>query len=315
MDVAGDPDDGADPNTLEIIASDSVISAAGGFDHIVFIRSGGAVSLLSPHAKPTDGSHFVSVPFSVPIASVAAGEHHSIFLSEIGDVFCAGSNKDGQLGTPTAHAAMHEPHSTPVLVLGPSVNRGPTVVAIAAGARHNMVATEQGRCMTWGSNLRGQCGTGSTSVSVSSPYVIESLGPLTVTAVAAGMSHSLCMSDSGDVYAWGSNSDGQLGLMMPRSERPSDPAEEEDIAEPYSMVPALVEAPGLDDERVIKISAGARHSVALCESGAAYSWGYGQFGALGDGTRGNQVVPQKMGVDKKVVDIAAGWWHTLLVVD
>ena len=38
------------------------------------------------------------------------------------------------------------------------------------------------------------------------------LGGLTVVQVAAGLAHTVACTDSGDVYSWGWNADGQLGL-------------------------------------------------------------------------------------------------------
>ena len=40
----------------------------------------------------------------------------------------------------------------------------------------------------------------------------EALGGLRVVGVAAGLAHTVACTDSGDVYSWGWNQDGQLGL-------------------------------------------------------------------------------------------------------
>lgn len=48
---------------------------------------------------------------------------------------------------------------------------------------------------------------------VSSPTLISSLaGAIKIVQAAAGLSHTLLLSDSGDVYSCGWNGDGQLGL-------------------------------------------------------------------------------------------------------
>ena len=72
-------------------------------------------------------------------------------------------------------------------------------------------------------------------------------------AVAAGAMHSLVLTESGEVYAWGDNDDGQLGLGD-REER---------------LTPTKVE--GLP--KVKAIAAGGVHSLALTESGEVYAWG------------------------------------------
>ena len=53
------------------------------------------------------------------------------------------------------------------------------------------------------------------------------LGGLKVTQVAAGLAHTVALTDSGDVYSWGWNADGQLGLADDQSR-----AEPELVADP-----------------------------------------------------------------------------------
>jgi hypothetical protein len=62
----------------------------------------------------------------------------------------------------------------------------------------------------WGSNSSGQLGNGSTSSSpVSTPVSVTGLSG--ITQIAAGQYHSLAINGTGEVFAWGSNSSGQLG--------------------------------------------------------------------------------------------------------
>ena len=42
--------------------------------------------------------------------------------------------------------------------------------------------------------------------------LVKALGGLNVVGVAAGLAHTVACTDSGDVYSWGWNADGQLGL-------------------------------------------------------------------------------------------------------
>ena len=48
--------------------------------------------------------------------------------------------------------------------------------------------------------------------SASKSCTAAALGGLKVRGVAAGLAHTVACTDSGDVYSWGWNADGQLGL-------------------------------------------------------------------------------------------------------
>jgi len=92
---------------------------------------------------------------------------------------------------------------------------------------------------------------------------------LKIAAIACGLHHTLLLTTTGRVIAFGFNSHGQLGVgdLIPRvapvfvGRQPSDELEEED--------------------RVIRIAAGAYHSVALTSSGRVLTWGYNGKGQLG----------------------------------
>ena len=73
----------------------------------------------------------------------------------------------------------------------------------------------------------------------------------------------------------GSNFHGRLGLG--------------DQTLTHSSVPCLVES--LLHERIISVSCGATHTVAISEAGDAYSWGLGEFGALGIGDTQTRYAP------------------------
>jgi alpha-tubulin suppressor-like RCC1 family protein len=127
-------------------------------------------------------------------------------------VYAWGSNQEGQLGDgSTASSAV------PLLVAGPSSQQRDggllqPVTAVACGARHSAAVNILGQCLAWGWNLHGQCGSGRANPSQPTPALVAALGPLKCTGVAAGMGHTVVCTDQGDVYAWGLNGDGQLGV-------------------------------------------------------------------------------------------------------
>ncbi len=118
-----------------------------------------------------------------------------------------------------------------------------------------------------------------------------------IVSVAAGMEFSLALTDDGRVYAWGSNSCGQLG----------------DGTTIDHPAPALV----FSLENVVAISAGGEFALALRADGTVWSWGKNDYGQLGDGSTDNSPFPVQVrdsdgiGWLSGIVAISAGANHAL----
>ena len=65
--------------------------------------------------------------------------------------------------------------------------------------------------------------------------------------------------------------------------------------------------------RVVAVSAGASHSLAVTADGAVWSWGNGGQGRLGHGDEQNQLLPKKIEAlaGQRVNSVSAGTWHSL----
>jgi alpha-tubulin suppressor-like RCC1 family protein len=81
------------------------------------------------------------------------------------------------------------------------------------------------------------------------------------------------------------------------------------------LQPKLLEAAALVNDSVVKVAAGSRHTLLLCASGKAFACGWGPFGQLGTGGFASARTPQPVAVPagSRVVDLAAGWWHSLFL--
>ena len=112
---------------------------------------------------------------------------------------------------------------------------------------------------------------------------------------AGGDDHSLVITADGAVWSWGRGGFGQLGHGDQQSQ----------------LLPKKVEA--LAGRRVIAVSAGEYHSLALTADGAVWSWGRGHAGVLGHGDEQQQWQPKKVEVlaGRRVVAVSAAVLHSL----
>ncbi|MGH3486637.1 MAG: RCC1 domain-containing protein [Actinopolymorphaceae bacterium] len=173
---------------------------------------------------------------------------------------------------------------------------GVTVTDVAAGYSHNLALTDTGEVYSWGNNDFGQLGDGTNS-SRSSPELVPFPVGTTVTQIAAGALHSLALTSTGAVYAWGANWSGGLG----------------DGTTTDSATPVAADVPVGDT--VTAVAGGFLHSLALTSDGDVLSWGSNATGQLGDGTTIDRLVPVEVhlpvGVD--AIDVAGGAEHSLAV--
>ena len=109
------------------------------------------------------------------------------------------------------------------------------------------------------------------------PKRIEALVGRRVVAVSAGGSHCIAITADGAIWSWGLGSFGQLGHGD----------------EQQKLLPKQVEA--LAGRRVLAVSGGAAHSLALTADDAFFAWGKGEDGCLGHGENLlNQMLPKKI---------------------
>eukprot|EP00440_Ansanella_granifera_P010154 gb/GFBE01011015.1/.p1 GENE.gb/GFBE01011015.1/~~gb/GFBE01011015.1/.p1 ORF type:complete len:252 (+),score=67.77 gb/GFBE01011015.1/:1-756(+) len=146
----------------------------------------------------------------VRVKLMAAGDDHTIAVTEDDKLYTWGGNANGQL-------ALGKLTDQPLPQLVRQLS-GLGIGAISSGARHCLAITNEGtKVWAWGSNVKGQLGVGQNSESYQRtlPTLITVLSGkkgMVITQVAAAAYHSLALTGSGEVYAFGLNSHGQLGF-------------------------------------------------------------------------------------------------------
>jgi alpha-tubulin suppressor-like RCC1 family protein len=132
-----------------------------------------------------------------------------------GQLYAFGDNESGELGNPMNNNLEEVvPNPTPVPVILPG-EAGPVTQA-AAGGNQSLAITASGQLYAFGYNYYGQLGNPSNNLIAyeanPTPTVVRlpgEVGP--ASEVAAGRYHSLAVTSSGQLYAFGDNNWGQLG--------------------------------------------------------------------------------------------------------
>ena len=183
-------------------------------DKMYALKQDGKICEMSILTAESDGNSSlqfgpaISTPNGVTLTKMACGIDHVLAVSSHGDLFSFGLNSRGQLGLGDIL-----PQTQPTLV---KALAGIKTISIACGHWHNLALSEFGDVYSWGWNEHGQLGHSTDTPVVALPTLIE-LPPedrddVNFSSIACGERHSAAVSDGGNVYVWGWNKYGQLGL-------------------------------------------------------------------------------------------------------
>jgi alpha-tubulin suppressor-like RCC1 family protein len=199
--------------------------------------------------------------------AVAGGGFHTCAVVAR-KVLCWGFNSQGQLGN-----GLNESSSIPVEVSGIT-----TAKAVVTGQRHSCALLEDGLVRCWGQNLSGTGmlgdGTGVNS-NVPTFVVIDTNSPPTlltsVEKIASTDTHACALRTNGELFCWGYNNWGQLGI--------------DDNTNESSLIAtkAVLFHASIGATAITAIGAGGSFSCATLNDGSVRCWGYPWGGALGDG--------------------------------
>lgn len=210
--------------------------------------------------------------------SASTGTSHSLVLLDTGKIIAWGDNTYGQLGDGTFAR-----RSTPQEVIGiPGF-----VVSVAAQAWGSLALTAEGNVYWWGSfDYNG----GPESVN---PRPVKVTGLTDIRYIAAGEKHALALDRSGQVWSWGFNLNGELGLGY------------------VGTVKTINRVPTLSSIRFI--SAGYHTGYALATDGSVFAWGFNWCG-LGDGTStALHASPIKLPGVTNLQRLSAGNFHVVAI--
>lgn len=232
---------------VQITALTDVTSVKAGYSHSLALASDGTVWAWGSNSSGQCGDIEVSsssAPVHVPgitsVISLAAGGSHSVAWKSDGTAIAWGSNGYGQLsdGTTSQRSLFGQVANLP------SIER-----VVASG--NSTFAIGGGSVWAWGNNTYGQLGIGNTT-DQTRPIQVPGL-LYSTNSVATGGKHSVALKNDGTVWAWGNNSNGQLGNgTLVSTTQPS-------------MVPDMTD--------VAMVAAGDAHTVVLKWDGTVWMCG------------------------------------------
>ncbi len=257
------------------------LSVSAGHNHTCAVRVDGKVKCWGANGngqlgRPETGSpapDFVQSKSGAPlrdVTQVASGSQHTCAVVRLDPpnnvVNCWGANNLKQLGRKPGEN--DNPDRGAVEEVSDLLN----VIAISAGENHTCAivgSADANVVKCWGDNSYGQVGSGVSDPSVSSPHevILSSMLPLgNVQSISAGVNHTCAVTNSGEVYCWGSNESGQLGQS----------------GSTFSESPFAVLVNTLPGDAT-SVSSGSSHTCVRSSNGTAKCWGSNGFGKLGAG--------------------------------
>ncbi len=185
---------------------------------------------------------------STNVIQIAGGGHHVLILLSNGQIWGAGENDNGQLGLGLA--------DDKIISLQQAKLQDMHAIQIAAGGNHSLALLSNGQLLAWGANDTGQLGLGHTADQFLPQPV--NIGPHRIKQITAGKYSSYALLENGQIFAWGHNSSGELGLNNREDQ----------------FSPQLV---NLGPHKAMKIMAGTTHVFAVLENGQLFGWGSNSY--------------------------------------
>lgn len=150
---------------------------------------------------------------------------------------------------------------------------------VSLGLHHTVILTDDGEVLTCGVGEYGRLGTGNT-IDALVPASLEALVNEDIVQIAAGVDHTLALTDKGAIFSWGRNQQGQLGHS-------------DSYIDIYSMedFPRLIDAESINNGEnaevlelegesadqsplFAQVSAGSGRSAGVTTQGLVYIWGH-----------------------------------------
>ena len=206
----GDTCDTFDPIIVKELCKKDIKTFSFGKDHVLALTNQGMVYSWGQnnYGQLGNGCYQHSlIPTIVTnpvcnenITDIACGSYHSLALTNEGKVYSWGGSGNRI--------------SVPIKVETGLIDE--YIVSVTCGMEFNMIVTDMGKIYGWGENNDGQLGIDNYS-SQKIPCKVAALNGIVIEKVVCGCVHTLALSTTGVLYAWGGNDSGQLGIGNQRN--------------------------------------------------------------------------------------------------
>jgi alpha-tubulin suppressor-like RCC1 family protein len=187
---------------------DDVAAVSTGYNHTMVIRTDGSLWAWGYNnwGQLGDGTmENQSTPVRImeDVAAVSVGTRHTVAVKTDGSLWVWGHNYFGQLGDST----LIDRH-TPVRIMD-------NIAYASAGADFTMVIRTDGSLWAWGYDIYGQLGDGASTNRFAPERIMEDVVAVSTNTINSVNSnaygHVLAVRRDGSLWAWGCNTDGQVG--------------------------------------------------------------------------------------------------------
>lgn len=238
------------------------------------------------------------------VGTFAVGGRNTCVITTLKNFYCWGSNTHGQVGNSIEDTL---PVFEPALILD-YINTPDQISSVAIGYRNACLLSKEGSILCWGQNATGAAGISD----ILDPQVFEPT-PINITLpfgeffkkVDSDGIHACGLTSANDLYCWGSNDQGQLGI---------------DSLDPFEDVPTKVDTSSLAmGEYFIDIAAGYLHNCALSSLDKVYCWGINTKGEVGNSTGTAKYLKpvltdlSALGAGEKPIKLYSGYFNNCII--
>lgn len=223
------------------------------------------------------------------VKNVVCGGSHSGVITNNGNIYMWGLNRNGQTGTGAKVESVLEPRPLDITDIGRKQPK-----SLVCGRNHSLLLTNEGRVYSWGAGGVGRLGlSDNTRKNVYSPCEIQFFRSRPAKLIISGDFHNIALGIDGHIYTWGFNLEGQCGNGTTVNQKlptkiniPYDfinsnsPSSTSTSSSSSSSSNNSNNNNNLYSTNIQQITSGANWGNVITSTGVVFSWGYSDGGWL-----------------------------------